>query len=99
MCGRMGIMRPLALVGLVVSLLLGAIVVSVTLESEREHRNEQDSALQAATSRETALITDGERQTTAALSLLLVDPAARDLLGPAPLTDAARRRDLAASAR
>jgi diguanylate cyclase (GGDEF)-like protein len=92
-------MRPLALVGLVVSLLLGAIAVSVTLENEREHRNEQDSALQAATSRETALITDGERQTTAELSLLLVNPAVSELLGPAKLTPDQRRRDVAESAR
>jgi diguanylate cyclase (GGDEF)-like protein len=92
-------MRPLALVGLVVSLLLGAIAVSVTLENERARRNEQDSALQAATSSETALISDGERQTVTSLSLLLVNPAVRDLLGPAPLADPDRRFDLAATAR
>jgi diguanylate cyclase (GGDEF)-like protein len=92
-------MRPLALVGLVVSLLLGAIAVSMTLENERARRNEQDSTLQAAASRETARITDGERQTVTALSLLLVNPAVRDLLGSAPLADPDRRRDLAATAR
>jgi diguanylate cyclase (GGDEF)-like protein len=92
-------MRPLALAGLVVSLLLGAIAVSVTLADERAHRNEQDSALQAATSRETALITDGERQTATALALILVNPAVRDLLGRAPDAPADHRYDLAASAR
>ncbi|HEV2982241.1 MAG TPA: diguanylate cyclase [Solirubrobacteraceae bacterium] len=92
-------MRPIALVGLVVSLLLGAIGVSVTLETERQRANEQDNALLAATSSETALITDGERQTNTALSLLLVNPAVRDLLGPARLAPGERRADRAASAR
>jgi diguanylate cyclase (GGDEF)-like protein len=91
-------MRPSALVGLVVALLLGAIAVSVTLEDERADRNDQTNALQAATSREIALISDGERQTTSGLSLLLVNPAVRDLLGPAALADPNRRRDLVATA-
>jgi diguanylate cyclase (GGDEF)-like protein len=92
-------MRPLALVGLVVSLVLGAIAVSVTLENERERGNDQDRALHAATSRETAQIRDGIRQTATGLSLLLVNPAVRDLLESTPLAPAERRRDLVESAR
>src|ERR1700740_734973 len=91
-------MRPSALVGLVVSLLLGAIAVSVTHENERERRNEQDRALQTAIARELALITDGERQTTTGLSLLLVDPDVRDLLRGIALAPPVRRHDLADSA-
>ena len=91
-------MRHSALLALVVSLLLGAIAVSVTLDNEHARRNEQDRALQAATGREIALISDGERQTAAVLSLMLVDPAVRGLLAGQPLSGSARHDDLANSA-
>jgi diguanylate cyclase (GGDEF)-like protein len=88
-------MRPLALLGLVVSLLLGAIAVSVTLGTMHTRRNEQDRTLQAAVNSETQLISGGERQTTTALALLLVNPAVRSLLTHAHTTPAQRRTDLA----
>ena len=91
-------MRPSALLGLVVSLLLGAIAVSVTLDNEHARRNEQDRALQAASSSQIALISDGERQTSAAPSLMLVDPAVRELLGGRSLAPGTRHGDLANSA-
>ena len=56
-------MRRVALVGLVASLLLGAIAVSVTNDGVRAKRSEQDRSLQDATSAEIALIYGGERQT------------------------------------
>jgi diguanylate cyclase (GGDEF)-like protein len=87
-------MRQLALLGLVVSLLLGASAVSVTNGNMGARRNEQDHQLQEAVNGETALITDGERQTTTALSLLLVNPAVRGLLGGRPSSPSVRRSNL-----
>jgi diguanylate cyclase (GGDEF)-like protein len=91
-------MRRLALVGLVVSLVLGGIAVFQTSESVRARRNGQDRSLQAALSGETARIYDGERQATTALSLMLVNPAVRQLLGRRALPGSERRRDLASVA-
>src|SRR5271167_5050834 len=91
-------MRPLAVLGLVLSLLLGAIAATVTSGTMHSRRNEQDRMVQEAVNSETALMADGERQTMTALSLLLVDPAITDLLNPRP-SPALRRRDLADSAR
>jgi diguanylate cyclase (GGDEF)-like protein len=88
-------MRRVALVGLVASLLLGAIAVSVTNDGVRAKRSEQDRSLQDATSAEIALIYGGERQTQTALSLMLVNPAVRSLLGAQPLSAGARRSDIA----
>src|ERR1700680_3496081 len=73
--GRNSPMRRVALVGLVASLLLGAIAVSVTNDGVRAKRSEQDRSLQDATSAEIALIYGGERQTQTALSLMLGNPA------------------------
>ena len=73
-------MKRLALLGLVVSLLLGAIAISITNDNMHARRNEQDRAVQEAVNGEAALISAGERQTTTALSLTLVNPAVRDLL-------------------
>ncbi|HLL92869.1 MAG TPA: hypothetical protein VK252_08010, partial [Solirubrobacteraceae bacterium] len=87
-------MRPLALSGLIVSLLLGGLAVFETSEGVRARRNEQDRALQAAVSSEIALISGGERQTTTALSLMLVNPAVRQLVGDQTLSPRARRSDL-----
>ena len=91
-------MRLPALLALVVSLLLGAIAVSMTLDQEQARRNEQDRALQAATSSEMALISDGERQTATALSLMLVNPAVRELLDGGALQRSQRARDEASTA-
>jgi diguanylate cyclase (GGDEF)-like protein len=91
-------MRPLALLGLVVSLVLGAIAVSVTDDDVHAGRNEQDRSLQAAVSSELGTISGGERQITTALSLMLVNPAVREVLSGPPRPSAARRSDLANSA-
>ena len=92
-------MRPLAVLGLVLSLLLGAIAVTVTTGNMHARRSEQDRTVQEAVNGETALIANGERQTTTALSLLLVDPAISDLLSLRASPAASRRTDLAESAR
>lgn len=91
-------MRQVALFGLVVSLLLGGLAVFETSEGVRSRRNEQDRSLQAAVSGELSLISGGERQTTTALSLMLVNPAVRQLLTDRTLASAARRADLANAA-
>ena len=91
-------MRQLALVGLVLSLLLGGIAVFETRETVQSHRNAQDRSLQAAVSNELGLISGGERQTTTALSLMLVNPAVRQLLSDRSLAGAARSSDLANTA-
>jgi diguanylate cyclase (GGDEF)-like protein len=88
-------MRPLALLGLVVSLLLGAIAVSVTDSTMHARRNEQDRSLQEAVNSETELISSGERQTTTALSLLLVNPAVHNLLDDAQLSRPPAHADVA----
>jgi diguanylate cyclase (GGDEF)-like protein len=91
-------MRQLAIIGLVLSLLLGGIAVFYTSEDVRARSNEQDRALQAAVSGETELIAGGERQTTTALSLMLVNPAVRELLNDPALATGARRSDLSETA-
>jgi diguanylate cyclase (GGDEF)-like protein len=79
-------------------MLLGAIAVFQTSESIRARRNDQDRSLQAALSGETARIYDGERQTTTALSLMLVNPALRQLLSQHRLSVRERGGDLASAA-
>jgi len=91
-------MRQLALVGLVLSLLLGGIAVFETRETVQSHRNAQDRSLQAAVANEIGLISGGERQTTTALSLMLVNPAVRQLLSDRSLAAGARSSDLANAA-
>jgi diguanylate cyclase (GGDEF)-like protein len=91
-------MRQLALCGLVVSSLLGVIAISQTNESVRARRNEQDRSLQSAVGNELSLISGGERQTTTALSLMLVNPAVRQLLSDHTISASARRADIANSA-
>jgi diguanylate cyclase (GGDEF)-like protein len=91
-------LRQLSLLALVVSLLLGASTVSVTNDNMRSRRNEQDRTLQAAVNSETGLIASGVRQTTTALSLLLVNPAVRDLFTQRPPSSSVRRSDIANTA-
>ena len=91
-------MRQLALLGLVVSLLLGAITVFETSESVTARRNGQDRSLQSAVGRELALISGGERQTATALSLMMVNPAVRELLVARHLSPTARRGALRSAA-
>ncbi len=86
-------MRSAALVALVVSLVLGAVAVSVTNGAVASKRGEQDQALQSATGIEAAVIGSAERQTATASELVLANPAARALLngGGAHLTPEERR--------
>jgi diguanylate cyclase (GGDEF)-like protein len=86
-------MRPAALIALVVSLVLGAVAVSVTNGNVVSRRGEQDQALQAATGLESALISSAERQMATATALLVANPAARALLADneAALSEQARR--------
>jgi diguanylate cyclase (GGDEF)-like protein len=91
-------MRPLALLGLLLSVLLGGVAVFSTAESVSARRDEQDRSLQAAVSAEVAHVFDSERQMSTAASQMLVNPAVRELLaghaGQA-VTGAARRRSVA----
>jgi diguanylate cyclase (GGDEF)-like protein len=91
-------MRQFALIGLVVSLLLGGLAVLETRENIYARRDAQDRSLQSAVGSEMSLISGGERQTTTALSLMLVNPAVRALLSEHGLTAGARRADLADTA-
>ncbi len=91
-------MRQFALIGLVVSILLGGLAVFETRENIYARRDAQDRSLQSAVGSEMGLISGGERQTTTALSLMLVNPAVRQLLGEHGLTAGARRADLANTA-
>ena len=87
-------MRQLAILGLVVALLLGVITVSQTSGRVHQRRNQQDRLLQSAVGGELALISGGERQMTTALSLMLVNPAVRQLLSGHHLPPRARHGDL-----
>jgi diguanylate cyclase (GGDEF)-like protein len=91
-------MRQFALVGLVVSLLLGGLAVFETRENVYARRDSQDRQLQAAVGDELSLISGGERQTTTALSLMLVNPAVRQLLTDPGLPAGTRGTDIADTA-
>ncbi|MDE3071047.1 MAG: hypothetical protein KGJ43_10000, partial [Acidobacteriota bacterium] len=64
-------MRPLALIGLVVSLVLGAVAITVTNNEVATRRSAQDRALQSAISAQLALIESGERQADTADQVML----------------------------
>jgi diguanylate cyclase (GGDEF)-like protein len=87
-------MRRLALLGLVVSLLLGGVAVLQTSESVSARRDKQDRLLQAAVSNEVALISGSQRQTATALSLMLVNPAVAQLLNGREVPAGAHRTDV-----
>jgi diguanylate cyclase (GGDEF)-like protein len=91
-------MRQLAILGLVFSLLLGAVAVYETGNRVNTRRDSQDRALQAAVGNEVTVVAGGQRQTMTAVSMMLVNPAVRQLLSDRALTRAARRSDLAYSA-
>ena len=91
-------MRLIGILGLVVSLMLGGVAIFETNDNVSARRNKQDRALQAAVSNELALISGDERQTATALSLMLVNPAVRELLGGRSLAAGSRSGDLADAA-
>ena len=68
-------MRPLALLGLFVSLLLGGVAIFDTAETASDRREEQDRALQAAIGAEVARVAGTERQIDHAAGQMLVNPA------------------------
>jgi diguanylate cyclase (GGDEF)-like protein len=86
-------MRQVALLGLVLSILLAAVTVGVINDDVRSGRTAQDRSLQAAVGAEVTLISNGEHQTQAALSLMLVNPAVRDILDGARVGAATHRAD------
>ena len=88
-------MRPLALLGLLLSVLLGGAAVIDTAESVSTRRDAQDRALQAAVGSEIARVQSSAHQMTTAASQMLVNPAVRGLLGDRGLPPDARRADLA----
>jgi diguanylate cyclase (GGDEF)-like protein len=87
-------MRQFAILGLVLSLLLGAVAVYETGDRVNTRRNSQDHQLQAAVGNEVQVVAAGPRQTMTAVAMMLVNPAVRELLDGRPLTAAARRSDL-----
>ncbi len=91
-------MRLLALIGLVVSMLMCGVALLETNENVSTRRDKEDRSLQAAVSNEATLISTSTRQTSTALSLLLVNPAARELLSGRALATGTRRSDLADTA-
>jgi len=73
-------MRPLALIGLVVSLVLGAVAVLVTNDNVATKRNAQNRLLQAAVSAELALVESGQRQASTSSDVMLANPLIRSLV-------------------
>jgi diguanylate cyclase (GGDEF)-like protein len=91
-------MRQLAILGLVFSLLLGAVAVYETGDNVNNRRNAQDHSLQDAVGNEVVGLAGGQRQTKAALSMMLGNPAIVQLLSGHTLSRSTRRSDLAYTA-
>src|ERR1700689_4191158 len=91
-------MRQLAILGLLFSLLLGAVAVYETGDNVNSRRNAQDHSLQDAVGNEVVGLAGGQRQTMTDLSMMLVNPAVVQLLGDRRLSPDARRSDLAYTA-
>jgi diguanylate cyclase (GGDEF)-like protein len=87
-------MRLTSVLGLVVAVLLCGIAVSSTMEAVENQRAGQDSALQAAVTNETSVISGAERQTSAVLRVLLVNPAVEAVLARRRPPGAAWRADV-----
>jgi diguanylate cyclase (GGDEF)-like protein len=90
-------MRPLALLGLVASLVLGGVALSTTSDNAASRRADQDRSLQAATSAEASLIENAMRESRAegveltsvpAVSALLRGAVAPGATGAAAVRDA-----------
>jgi diguanylate cyclase (GGDEF)-like protein len=78
-------MRPLALLGLSLSLLLAGVAVFNTAETVSARRNTQDRTLQAALGIETDRIAGSEQQMRTGAAQMLVNPAVAAILKrPAP---------------
>jgi diguanylate cyclase (GGDEF)-like protein len=86
-------MRPLALIGVIISVLLAGVAVFTTAESASTRRAAQDRALQAAVSDEIARVQGSQRQMTTVAAQMLVNPAVRGLMEPHGRSAAAGRAD------
>lgn len=73
-------MRPLALIGLVASLVLGGVAVSVTSDTAASRRADQDRSLQAAIGLELTEISGAQKQAATATEMLLANGAVNRLL-------------------
>jgi diguanylate cyclase (GGDEF)-like protein len=91
-------MRPLALVGLLLSLLLAVVAVFDVGESRARHRDEQDRALQGAVENVAGHLRSSNRQMVTAAGQMLVNPTVRELLDGIRLGAARRRDDQAGAA-
>jgi diguanylate cyclase (GGDEF)-like protein len=91
-------MRQLAILGLVFSLLLGAVAVYETGDNVNSRRNSQDHSLQAAVGNEVTVLAGSQRQTMTAVSMMLVNPAVRQLLSGRTLAPGTRSSDVAYTA-
>ncbi len=99
-------MRPLALVGLILSLALVGLAVFNTGEAARARREAQDNALDGAVGSVVGRVAGSERQMNSVAAEMLVNPAVSALLlapsspyGRGRLTAAQRRADTAIAAR
>jgi diguanylate cyclase (GGDEF)-like protein len=91
-------MRPLALLGLLLSLLLAAVAVFNTAETVSARRNAQDRALQAALGIETDRISSSEQQMRTGADQMLVNPSVAALLEHSVPAGPPLRRDAADAA-
>jgi diguanylate cyclase (GGDEF)-like protein len=88
-------MRLLALLGLLLSLVLGGLAVFNTSEAARTRRDAQDHALDGAVSSVVGRVGGATRQMTSVASEMFVDPAVSELLLGGRLTASRRRADTA----
>jgi diguanylate cyclase (GGDEF)-like protein len=86
-------MRPLALIGLLLSLLLAVVAVFDVVESRARHRDEQDRALQSAVGSVAGRLTSSNRQMITAAGQMLVNPTVRELVDGSRVGAARRRGD------
>jgi len=87
-------MRPLALIGLCVALVLAGVSSWNVSSAARRHREAQDHALEGALSSVVGRVVGSERQMATAASQMLVNPAVEELLGSQRLPAALRRADM-----
>ena len=83
-------MRPLALLGLFLSLLLAAVAVFNTAETVSTRRNAQDRTLQGAVGMEAGRISSSEQQMRTAAAQMLVNPSIAALLAGGAQTPGSR---------
>jgi diguanylate cyclase (GGDEF)-like protein len=87
-------MRPLALVGLLLSLMLAGVSVFSTAETVTGRRNTQDRSLEEAVASQVERVLGSQRQMHAAASQMLVNEDVRGLLVGSPSSPAVHAREL-----